>query len=420
MLTCPHVNAESDTHFAWFTGKGNEHHVVCDDCAKHYPNPVDDWIVADAETIKALTGHFAFEGIVGQPEIRTRTSNLRFEHQLIRTPFSEDSKFIDIQPISSGGWACLLTSSEIAILDKECQQRIRSIPFTTEFEIDAEVCLRVSATEDYFAIFQASGSHGSVFNSDSGKLVLPLDRGDYRPKNSFFPFAFLDDPDDTLIVTATAWNRLDIFDLATGENLTPRESPEYESGQPQPPHYLDYFHAQLLISPDRQYIVDNGWAWAPVGFVRAWSLNEWRNTNPWESEDGPTLCDVSGTAYFWDGPLCWIGPHTLAVWGWGADDDWMIPAVRFVDVATGEQFDWFAGPQVRQPTAWPPKKLTPSLIYDGYLFSIGEEGGTAVWDITTGEQLCVDPTLAPIHYHPVNHEFVTLIDSGIQLSRLVE
>ena len=81
-----------------------------------------------------------------------------------------------------------------------------------------------------------------------------------------------------------------------------------------PEHDLDYFHATLLPSPDGKWIADNGWAWQPVGIVRAWSIERWLNENVWESEDGPTAKNLCGQDN-WDQPMCWINNRTLAAWG---------------------------------------------------------------------------------------------------------
>ena len=101
---------------------------------------------------------------------------------------------------------------------------------------------------------------------------------------------------------------------------------------------------------------------APGGVVRSWDLDRWLDENPWEGEDGPSVRSLCLRDYFWDAPMCWLDERTLAVYGFGEDADWMIPAVRVFDVTTGEELRWFPGP-------------TGLIESDGtYLFSWDESG----------------------------------------------
>ncbi len=96
------------------------------------------------------------------------------------------------------------------------------------------------------------------------------------------------------------------------------------------------------------------------------------------------------------------------MWGYGQDDEWLIPAAWLFDVASGEEVRWFAGP-------------TGTLVFDTYLFSLSEQSGTAVWDATTGERPLLDPALRPTRYHHGAKQFLTLLpDGSFQLSRLHE
>ena len=208
------------------------------------------------------------------------------------------------------------------------------------------------------------------------------------------------------------------MDPSSGELLTQRAPTSYRHGEKQPDHYLNYFHAQLVVSPESCWIADNGWVWHPWGIIRSWSLASWLQHNPWESEDGESVRSIAERAYFWDGPICWIDDSTLAVWGWGEDEQWLLPAVRLIDVCSGKQIRWFPGPRVRQPAAWPPKKLAPSLFFDRYLFAVDDDQGTSVWDVVSGERLLCDQKMSPVHYHPRSKEFLSLGDSELTLSCL--
>jgi hypothetical protein len=176
-------------------------------------------------------------------------------------------------------------------------------------------------------------------------------------------------------------------------------------GEKAPEHYLDYFHGQLTVSPEGEYVADNGWVWHPVGVVRTWSARRWLKENIWESEDGPTAKDLVWRAYFWQGPLCWIDNRRLAIWGYGDDDEWMLSAVRLFDVVSGAEIGWFPGPEGR-------------LVFDRYLFAFGTSG-VSVWNTGKGTCLLQDDSFAPAAYHPVTGEFLTILSDGsLQLSRL--
>jgi hypothetical protein len=129
--------------------------------------------------------------------------------------------------------------------------------------------------------------------------------------------------------------------------------------------------------------------------------------NPWESEDGPSKRRLSYRGCFWDGPLCWIDERTVASWGYGNDDENLIPAALLFDVESGRRIRWFAGP-------------VGSFTFDRYLFSCSMESGTSVWDVATGERLLHDAAFCPTAYHPGTGQFLTVRPGGLfRLSRLL-
>lgn len=418
---CTHLMHSPDEHHVWFTGHMSDCYWVCPACAATYPQPPTDLIEPTDEVFEACQSESSWQGICGSPEIKHRPSQLYFTHDEFKPAFLNGNRWIDVQPNlqSNGKWFVLTQSGDFAIAD------FRLPEFTVihrlldlGFEIDAETCFCVSRKHDYLAIFGASNRLACVIDLASGVITARIDRGEYRPENSHFPITFFESSGRSLLVAATDWNRLDIIDPNNGLVLTNRGPTSYQQGEQRPSHYLDYFHAQLLVSPNQDWIVDNGWAWHPWGSVESWNLTNWLHRNPWESESGSTRKTLAGRAYYWDGPLCWVDDATVAVWGWGSDAEWLLPAVVLFDVRLGHQLRWFAGPQARSPRAWPPKKLAPSLFFDQYLFSVHDEHGTGVWDIDSGERLLLEPSLMPIHYHSGSHEFLSRSNDGVRLSRL--
>ena len=258
------------------------------------------------------------------------------------------------------------------------------------------------------AVVESRGRHGIVLDLDAGRPTMRLDRGGYRFEHSDFPAAFFEIDGRLRLVHGTDWNRLDISDPRTGALLTDRSPPSYRRGEERPEHYLDYFHGGLVVSPGGEWIMDNGWVWMPLGYVTAWGLRRWLRDNPWESEDGPSKRWLCGRHYYWDGPLCWIDDRTVAIWGYGNDDENLIPAALLFDAETGRLTRWFAGP-------------AGSFAFDRYLFSYSTEAGTSVWDIATGERLLHDASFCPTAYHPGAGRFITVLPGGqFRLTRLVE
>jgi hypothetical protein len=260
------------------------------------------------------------------------------------------------------------------------------------------VSLHLSRDGKIAAMANTRGRHGVVVEIESGRATLILDRGDYHNEDCDFPLAFCRIDDRPLLIHGTVWNRLDVSDPLTGALLTDRSPTSYR--------YADYFHCGLAVSPSHQYVADDGWVWHPAGSVVTWNLQRWVHEYPWESDKGSSRRDLCSRCYYWGGPLCWISDERLAVWGYGEDVDWLIPAARIFNVVTGAEDRWFAGPK-------------GDFHFDQFLFSADAEVGTAVWDVDTGERLLLEQSFCPGRYHPGMKAFLTLLPGGaFQISRL--
>ncbi|MDP9402304.1 MAG: hypothetical protein M3P85_03010 [Actinomycetota bacterium] len=272
----------------------------------------------------------------------------------------------------------------------------------------AKPALVASGDARFAALYNRRGRRtGVVFDLSSGDITMRLDHQSHHSHASLFPVSFFDYDGRSLLVHATAWNRLDVSDPASGELLTPRPAASKRSAGEAPAHYLDYFHGTLLPSPDGGWIADQGWVWHPVGVVSAWDLHRWVTNNVWESETGPSRRTFCARDYFSDSPMCWVGPRTLAVWGFGEDADWIIPAVRIFDAPSGAELGWFPGP-------------FGELAFDGrYLHSFSKDHGTSVWDLEAGARVHYEWGLCPVSYHPASGWFLSLgPDDGLLLSRV--
>jgi hypothetical protein len=405
---CEHLLTAPDTdHHQRFTGRGLAFVLVCEPCARAGP---DDTLRTTCPACFAeIRCNSCWTGIVGEPEVRARPTALHFRHRVVAVPSVPPGEVLDVQPVRAFDqdlWVALTRDGRLVRLDLDRGTATPLVQLQAgAVDLAEEVSLHVSAAGDLAAVVEAHGLTGCVVDLTAGRVTMTLTREESEPEHCRFPITFAERGRRTLLIHHTAHSRLDVSDPRTGELLTARSLPDQSAG-PGSPHYLDYFHGRLTVSPTGEYVADDGWVWHPYGVVSTWSVRRWLAENPWESENGPTRKDLCGRAYFWDGPLCWVGPDRLAVWGYGQDDEWLRPAVRLFDVTTGTETGWFPGPK-------------GDLAFDGVLFAFDPQEGTTVWDIDTGERLHADPALRPRRYHPGRKAFLTLGEDGLYtVSRL--
>lgn len=402
--------------FVWFTGHGKDLNWTCRACAESYPTAPDSWLPATKEWLAMNRDKVYWDGICGKPEVKHRQSGLSFVIRDLELK-GGFGPFLDLRsvPGSPSCWQALSSAGRLVSFDSRNGEIISSVLLEGPgFEITSSTGLCLSPEGEFGVIFQASGSDAALMDLKSGKVIKTLSRGGYSSTSSHFSVAFFRYENKSYLIAASDWNCLEIYDPSSGRMLTERGPTQY-AGDERPPHYLDYFHGGLSISPDQQYIVDNGWVWHPFGVLRAWNLPAWMH-NVWESEDGSSSRDLASRAYYWDGPVCWIDNTTIAFWGWGRDDDWLIPAAVLVDVRDGSQLSWFPGPGARKAV---PCNLAESFFFDHYLFAVDGDEGTTVWDIKSGDCLLTDPKVKPWRYHPDSKEFIEITPTGFRVSTLV-
>jgi hypothetical protein len=148
---------------------------------------------------------------------------------------------------------------------------------------DENVSLQVSRDGSMVAVTNTYGRHGLVYDVRAGRVAMRLERDGYHSGFSRFPVAFFELGGQLLLVHGTAWNRLDVSDPMNGEVVTKRETPVYQREQ-RPDHHLDYFHCSLFVSPDQEWIIEDGWIWSPVGTIASWNLRRWVQNNVWDSK----------------------------------------------------------------------------------------------------------------------------------------
>ncbi len=415
---CLHLNATNEWwgYAKSFSGLGTEYALVCTACSA-FPETIEASLRSvSIERFAQIEENGDWEpgrnAILGKPQVLERPEPLSFRHAEIAQAGSLPGTISDLKPMAtSRSAACLILTDEGDVLVIRPHERsLRRLLNVHEVSptLTPRLSLGVSPLGDMAAIVEARGRRGFVVNLESGRKTMDMDRGDYHPEQTEFPSAFFESGGQLRLVHGTGWNRLDISDPRTGLKFTDRSPTSYERGEARPEHYLDYFHGELSVSPGGERIVDNGWAWHPVGGVAIWSLGRWAEENRWESEDGPSRQVLCWRDYYWGGPLCWVDDRMLAVWGYGNYVENLIPAAQIFDTQTGRLIRWFAGP-------------VGTFAFDRYLFSSSPEAGTSVWDIASGERVLHDAAFNPTCFHPGTREFITLTTSGgLRLSRLVE
>lgn len=252
--------------------------------------------------------------------------------------------------------------------------------------------LHASSDGRYAAIVVDEGRNGIVVDTQSGAVTMHLDGGDYHEDTVPFSACFLRYKGRNVLVHRTAWNRLDAADPATGESLTDRHiAPSAVAGESSE-HFLDYFHGQLRPSPDGSLLFDDGWVWQPVSIPRVWSVTHWLGGNPWESEDGPSIVDLT-MRDDWTTPACWISEQHLALWGladWDEDEFAEIgqgPGVRIFDVTQRKQASTGRWPMEIQA------KRVFDLFSDGARLFVAADTGTTVWDLASRAHVAALPGL---------------------------
>jgi hypothetical protein len=315
-----------------------------------------------------------------------RPTRLSFRHEEIAPAATIPGPIVDLKSISAATSAeCLILTNDGELIRIDPSQgSVRALMNVRELSptLAPKLSLHVSPRAELAVVVEAQGQHGLILDLRTRRATMTLDRGDFHPELTDFPVAFFETGGQLRLVHQTSWNRLDISDPRTGTSLTERSPTLYQRGEQRPEHDLDYVHGSLSISPGGDRIVDNGWRWHPVGIVETWSLRRWVEQNAWESEDGPSKRSLCWRNYFWGGPLCWIDDRTVAVWGYGNNDENLIPAALIFNAESGERVRWFAGP-------------VGAFVFDRYLFSSSPKSGTSVWDVETGEGVLQDASLDP-------------------------
>lgn len=391
------------------TGKELEYDLICENCYKNYHN-IDSYLqLICNECYLKVVGEDGDSpsGICGEPGIKIKESNIHFNHKKVSINGFQSTDLLALEPLytfEGNKWLGITKHKELINLDFDnCSiNKVLEID-NTEIDFNSDICLHISPNNRFIAIANTLGLCGIAIDLSTKQHTIKLKRSNYG-NHSKFPLSFFEYKGKQYLVHSDERiKRLDISDPETGQLLTNRELPSWRNEKEPPPHYLDYSHGSLCLSPNQEWIADFGWMWHPIGILRTWNLHKWLEENVWESEDGESLKELFWRDYFWDGPMCWLDNTTLAVWGIGGHGDALIPGVIFFDVVTGNEIGKIIGPKAGEKG---------SMIFDKYLFSISKEEGTSVWEIATSERLCIDKSLFSANYHKVAKQFLQIENDG--------
>lgn len=406
------------------SGQGLQGDLACGACARL---ALDErvLVVACQSCVAVIEGDlWYFEGFRGEPGIGERPEPIDDALSIVELPqVVRGALNVAAAPSSrSSRWLALSASGEFVVfdLDTGSAETIAVVPEAVAAEPTPRLVidprygisdedirereeqdrlrrtrrrLLVAANGGFAAVVSPRGSRGVVVDLERGAVTLRLDRGNSHVDVSDFSCAFAEDDGQTVVVHASAWNRLDVSDATTGRLLTPRHTPGRLAGQDTPDHYLDYFHGALSVSPSGRWIADDGWVWHPLGVVRCWDLQRWLHDTVWESEDGATVRAVCSRSYYWGAPMCWLDDRRLVVTGIGFDDDHIIPGVRVFDVDENEELLAFVGPQGQ-------------LFSDALRLYSANPDGVQIWNPRTGHRTARLPGFVPTHHNPWAAELV--------------
>ena len=180
---------------------------------------------------------------------------------------------------------------------------------------DKELEISIAFHHPYICVTERFGVNGALYSLDTGN-VLELQRKDYHCDVSSYSIGFLELDGRVLLICQTEWNRLDIIDAATGENLTQREvscrntGRKNEHGNPvyEYKNYLDYFHSKLHVSPDGKHFLSNGWLWGPQDHIYLFDTDRF-----FEEFESCNILTSSWSGYNWDRPCTFIDDDLFVI-----------------------------------------------------------------------------------------------------------
>ena len=396
---CEHLVADpDDDYYRHFTGNGVESWFLCSKCIKamREGKTLSMTPLTRKEALR-LDGEGFLDGISGSVSI-TECSG---PAPAVRTVALSGDAVTALAPLPDGRWLTYDTSRQLTVFDPDSGLYETIIHVSLPEEEDQEWCqhnlaprLHADPTGRFAALVHDYGRYGAVIDLKAKCVSMKLDGGSYYPETVPFAACFIEYDGRSVLIHRTDWNRLDISDPETGRLLTGRGPTSYTSGEERPPHYLDYFHGGLHVSPSGTKVLDDGWVWQPMGCVSMFDARDWLSGNMWETEEAcrkPALPLRDD----WDIGICWIDDERFALQTLIPDsscDDGRKPVgLAFIYHLSGEEIVPLAG-----PGGW--------FFSDGGRLFSSNMNGLSVWNIDTGCRSGFIPGFSPTVRHPDRRE----------------
>ncbi len=412
---CVHLfDGKAEEFYRCFTGENKQYNLICPKCKTYLEKFQLSMKKVCLDCFDKIDSNGDFFNFIGEPSYDYSPDLYHFNYQEITVPALQHQYIMAMQPLlytSGSQWIIFDGLGNLQLLDLSCNTIVLINQVSNDLIDKAgDIHIIVSNESDYVAIISRSRlmkdtkdwNKGVVLDLISGEITMLLSRGDYHTAVSEFPIAFFRDEERTLIIHATNWNRLDISDPATGIVISEREfntrpTEAWRFNQ----NTMTEFSGRLSVSPNQQWLIDDGWQWGPVGCLSLFSISRWLNDNVWEADNGPSKSKLVMKNYFWGAPSCCLDGDTLCVWGQGTDEKNIIPAAVLFDINTREQIDWFPGPS------------RGLFVYDQLLYTTDENDNLSAWDLSNGNRVVLEKGFSPQLYHATSRQFLSYQGKGV-------
>ncbi len=314
-------------------------------------------------------------------------------------------------------------------------------------DINLEIC----PDDKYFIIAQSKGEYCELYKL-GGERIKTNSRGTYHGDASDYSCGFCKLEGKTVVVLATAWNRLDMFDVESCKLLTDRLTTRMDATGKKNKYYLDYFHSTLNVSPSGIKFLDSGWVWQPMGWPEIIVCHEWAKfphgaDNDWfmnvnevdgqiqiqpdPDHDHNIVNKVKGKFSFEHegmyNPGCWISDTELVILYHNTFDnerDFLESCGKKENYEDdGKGYGDFIDPHPdRKKYALflhtnSPKKLCEfdapqsfenncTISFCGHIFVYAPNYGIVAYDVNTGDEVYSRIKDVPVAYHKVARKFI--------------
>ena len=395
---CSHLIADpDDDYYRHFNGVGIDSWLLCSDCHRKVRDGEEVALtLLDRAAVALIAKEGYQDGITGTPSILEQPAPML---PPVRVVFLPGDLVTTLAPLPDGCWLMYGATGALDIFNPDTGMRRTLAHVSLPQEIDAHWCNRHLAprlltdpTGRFAALVHDYGRYGGIIDLSDGRVTLRLDGGDYHPETVPFAACFVMHEGRPVLIHRTAWNRLDASDPATGKLLTERTIAPWEE-EKRPPHYLDYFHGGLHLSPSGTALLNDGWVWHPLGMPIIFRPGIWLSEDVWETEDC-FKSQVLPANENWDRGIAWIDDERIVL-----GDPAGVALAFLFNLSTGENMP-IAGP-------------------GGYLFSDGSRlfsaiaDGLSVWNVEEGSRTGFIPDFTPAFHHPSRHELVQVMEDHL-------